>query len=160
MQNVNKSMHVSDIVKQSLISSFVQIWRNDIMNSPKCLNYRMYKTVFGFEKYLTVLPTDLCMHVCKFRCVSNKLPIEAGRFFNIDRSERCCNLCNVNELGDEFHYLFKCSFFKGERAKFLPKRLIVQPNMISLEELMCTTDLYMLTGLAKFCKIVMKALNT
>ena len=56
--------------------------------------------------------------------------IETGRFFNIDRSERHCNLCNVNELGDEFHYLFKCTFFNNARAKFLPRNICNNPNVL------------------------------
>ena len=48
----------------------------------------MYKSEFGLEKYFTILPPDLMYNMCKFRCGSHKLPIEMGRFFSIDRSER------------------------------------------------------------------------
>ncbi|CAC5426378.1 PLCD [Mytilus coruscus] len=51
------------------------------------------------KKYLSVLPSDLRMYLCKFQCLSNKLPIGTGRFFNINRTKRHCNLCNANELG-------------------------------------------------------------
>ena len=78
----------------------------------------MYKSEFGLEKYFTILlPADLMYNMCKFRCGSHKLPIEMGRFFSIDRSERICDLCNKEELGDEFHYLFNCTFFKDERKQ-------------------------------------------
>jgi hypothetical protein len=82
--------------------------------------------------YLSVLPSDLRMYLCKFRCLSNNLPIETGRFFNIDRSERYCNLCNVNELGDEFHYLFKCTFFSNVRANCLPRNRCNNPKLKNL----------------------------
>jgi hypothetical protein len=55
------------------------------------------------------------------------LPIEMGRFFSIDRSERICDLCNKEELGDEFHYLFNCTFFKDERKKIIPEYLYNVP---------------------------------
>ena len=77
-----------------------------------------------------MLPSDPRMYLCKFRCLSNNLSIETGKFFNIDRSERHCNLCNVNELGDEFHYLFKCTFFNNARAKFLPRNICNNPNVL------------------------------
>jgi hypothetical protein len=64
----------------------------------------MYKSEFGLEKYFTILPPDLMYNMCIFRCGSHKLPIEMGRFFSIDRSERICDLCNKEELGDEFQY--------------------------------------------------------
>ena len=88
-----------------------------IFNAPKCTNYRMYKSEFGLEKYFTILRPDLMYNMCKFRCGSHKLPIEMGRFLSIDRSERICDLCNNEELGDEFYYLFNYTFFKDEREK-------------------------------------------
>ena len=103
-----------------------------------------------------MLPSDPRMYLCKFRCLSNNLSIETGKFFNIDRSERHCNLCNVNELGDEFHYLFKCTFFNNARAKFLPRNICNNPNVLKFKELMNKSDLFTLTGIAKFCKIVIK----
>jgi hypothetical protein len=71
-------------------------------------------------------------NMCKFRCGSHKLPIEMGRFFSIDRSERICDLCNKEELGDEFHYLFNCTFFKDERKKnlFLSIYIMFQIQLI------------------------------
>ena len=75
--------------------------------SEKCLNYRLYKKEFCFENYFKIWPLPLSKYICKFRCLSHKLPIEKGRFLNIERNERICLLCNKNELGDEFHYLFK-----------------------------------------------------
>jgi hypothetical protein len=82
-----------------------------IFNSSKCLYYRTYKTEFGFEKYLVTVPYDLANVLCKFRCGSHRLPIECGRFFGIDRDECLCDLCDHSELGDEFHYLYNCTFF-------------------------------------------------
>jgi hypothetical protein len=54
----------------------------------------MYKSEVGLEKYFTILPPDLMYNMCKIRCGSHKLPIELGRYFSIDRSERICdNTC-------------------------------------------------------------------
>ncbi|CAG2188170.1 unnamed protein product [Mytilus edulis] len=149
-----KSDNISKNVKKCLSDKFMLNWSNNVRNSAKCLNYRIYKSDFCFEKYLSVLPSDLRMYLCKFRCLSNKLPIETGRFFNIDRTERHCNLCNANELGDDFHYLFKCTFFNNVRAKFLPLNICNNPNVLKFKELMNTSDLFTLTGIAKFCKSV------
>ena len=32
-----------------------------------------------------------------------------------------CTLCNLNEIGDEFHYLLKCSFFTDEVLLYTTK---------------------------------------
>ena len=41
--------------------------------------------------------------------------LKLAGFLNIEITERHCNLCYANELGDEFHYSFKCTFFKNVR---------------------------------------------
>ena len=102
-QFLARNFCLSKKVKQCCHDSFIEKWEREVFNSPKCLNYRMYKSKFGFEKYLTILPYDLMYILCKFRCCSHRLPIESGRFFSIDRSDRICDLCNLDELGDEFH---------------------------------------------------------
>jgi hypothetical protein len=58
------------------------------------------------------------------------------------------------ELGDEFHYLFNCTFFKDERKKNIPEYLYNVPNTISFSELMNSDDKYVLIGLSKYAKIV------
>ena len=75
----------------------------------------------GFEKYLTLLPTDLRISFSKFRCTNHKLPIEKGRFLGIARDDRICNHCNSAKLGDEFHYIFECDYLKTERKKIIPQ---------------------------------------
>ena len=50
------------------------------------------------------------------------------------------DLCNLCELGDEFHYLFKCTFFSDERKTLLPKDVIARPNVVKYRELLCSDD--------------------
>ena len=46
-----------------------------------------------------------------YRMCNNCLPIETGRWSGLDRSQRKCNLCNIDDIGDEFHYIFRCPYF-------------------------------------------------
>ena len=110
-QSVLRNMSLAKNVKMFLHDKFVVDWKSQIFDSPKCINYRIYKSDFGFEKYLTVLPSDLMYNLSKFRCGSHRLPIESSRFFSMTRSERICDLCDREEIGDEFHYIFNCNFF-------------------------------------------------
>ena len=71
------------------------------------------------ETYLLKLPVSLRIPLTKFRVSNHKLPIGRGRYENLGRSERKCNVCHV--LGDEFHFLFQCSIFNDERNLLLPK---------------------------------------
>ena len=119
----------------------------------RCLNYRLYKKDFNFENYF--LPLTLAKYVYKFRCSSHKLPIEKGRFLNIERNERISHICNKNELGDEFHYLFNCEYFSRSRLKLLPVWSYQSPNIVKFEQLMTSTDRTVLTKLALFIKIIL-----
>jgi hypothetical protein len=44
----------------------------------------------------------------KFRVSDHSLEIESGRNKNITREERICKNCNLNEIGDEYHFFLKC----------------------------------------------------
>ena len=85
--------------------------------------------------------------------ICHKLPIEKGRFLNIERNECICLLCNKNELGDEFHYLFNCEFFHRSRIKF-PLWSFRSPNSLKFEKLLNSDDRTVLTKLALFIKII------
>ena len=85
---------------------------NDVLTSDKYLNYRLYKEYHGYEQYLDTLSGYSCIqYFIYFRLCNNHLPIEMGRWLGIPRNERVCRLCNDNQLGGEFHYLFSCPFF-------------------------------------------------
>ena len=123
-------------IKTRLADQFKQEWQNKVNETEKCLNYRLYKNDFNFENYFNILSLPLTKYVCKFRCSSHKLPIKKGRFLNIERNERICHICNKNELGDEFHYLFNCEYFSRSCLKLLPVWSYQSPNIVKFEQLM------------------------
>jgi hypothetical protein len=43
-QRIAKSDYISKNVKKCLSHNFIQNWNNNVMNSAKCLNYRIYKS--------------------------------------------------------------------------------------------------------------------
>ena len=47
--------------------------------------------------------------LCRFRTSKYRLPIEMGRWQNINQEDRVCNLLQGREMGDEYHYLFECT---------------------------------------------------
>ena len=116
----NSSNWLSKTVREILELQFKQQWHSSIQESSKCLNYRMYKSEHKFENYLKNLPAKLMQNFINFRLCNNKLPIETGRWRNIDRNLRKCTLCDYNDLGDEFHYIYRCSFFDEERRHVAP----------------------------------------
>ena len=62
------------------------------------------------------------------------LPIESGRYKKIPRVERLCPLCNRSEIGDEFHYLLKCthSSLSHTRGIFLESLYSINSNFTNM----------------------------
>ena len=88
-------------IKQTLIDRFIQLWSSLIQK-------RIFKEQFETENYLHTLDDNCLFEFGKFGILNHKLPIEYGRWHNIARNMRFCNLCNQNEIGDECHYISEC----------------------------------------------------
>jgi hypothetical protein len=67
---------------------------NNEYDSPKALNYRIYKDNLVFENYLNILNDKDNLTISKFRTTNHKLPVENGRWKNIARENRICPICN------------------------------------------------------------------
>ena len=106
-------------VKRILCDQYLQQWNSEKCNSSRGINYRMFKHDFKLENYLLKLSTKNARILCKFRTGNVKLPIETGRWFNIERDDRICHLCN-SDVGDEFHYIFNCTSLSAERNEYIP----------------------------------------
>ena len=134
--NVN---YVKNIVKISLVNQFEQNWNATIQNSSKCTLYRSHKTKLEFENYLVNIPQYFVKYIIKFRTSNHKLAIETGRYLNIARGERHCDLCEARKLGDEFHLLFECmnNNVCEARRKFIPVYYTQNPSVYKYSKLMC-----------------------
>ena len=98
-------------VKESLKNAYIQEWYSLIDNNSIFINYRILKNEFCEEPYLTKIPSSCAISLLRFRVTNNYLPVNRLRYQNILRYDRKCEKCNLNEIGDEFHYLFVCPFF-------------------------------------------------
>jgi len=122
-------------IKRCLLDSFIQSWYTCIDQDTMFLNYRMFKTAFGQEKYIKLLPTNLAIKLARFRTTNNFLPVNRLRFENVPRDERLCTKCEMGEIGDEFHYVFCCPYFNAKRKECLPAYFLRRPNAIKFNEL-------------------------
>ena len=94
----------------------------------------------------------------KFRMCNHKLPIELGRHNNIERNLRKCNKCGI-DIGDEYHYLFICDYFKDERSMFIQGSFYKNPSVDKFCTSMSTASDKKITKLAKFAKIIMNKIK-
>jgi hypothetical protein len=58
-QNYVNDRWISAVVKQRLQDQFIQKWFSDINGSSKGQIYRIFKTSFGFENYINMLPNKI-----------------------------------------------------------------------------------------------------
>ena len=100
------------------------------MDSAKSINYKLFKNEleFYFKNFKDA------MTFCRFRTTNNYLPVETGRWRNILRENRTCNLCNC----DEYHYILEYRALNEERKRFLPKYYIRNQCTLKFSTLMST----------------------
>ena len=122
---------------------------------PKCLNYQIFKDTFGLENYFEFVPDYYLPYFIKFRMCNHHLPIEKGRWQNIERNLRKCQLCNLNDIGDEFHYILNCPFFANQRQQLLPYIRHNTKNAILFKRIMNETDISIFCNLVKFIKTIL-----
>jgi hypothetical protein len=66
----------------------------------------------------------------KFRVSDHSLEIESGRYKNITREERKCKNCNLNEIGDEYHFFLKFTANHSLRNNLFNKIILNKPDFI------------------------------
>ena len=136
-------------VKRILCDQYLQQWNSEKCNSSRGINYRMFKHDFKLENYLLKLSTKNARILCKFRTGNVKLPLETGRWFNI---ERICHLCN-SDVGDELQYIFNCRLHL-----YLLKEMSTYLVIIQIEQVHFLFSIYSLPKkfkksiLCKLCK--------
>jgi hypothetical protein len=77
----------------------------NMYNSIKsCIVYNDNKSDFfssevGVKNYFNILENKDIFTFCKFRTTNTKLPIQTGRWNNIARENRKCQICQENQIG-------------------------------------------------------------
>ena len=113
--------------------------------------------ILNFEPYLKLLQESQYLPILKFRSGNHKLPVETGRWENVDYAQRTCTLCRSNKLGDEFHFLFECPTFDTIRTQYIPTFYIRRPSTYKLDLLFNTKNIQLLKKLSSFILIILKS---
>ena len=153
LENVNKNWF-KHTVKLKLSDIYSQKWSTEVFSNGTCINYRAMTVSKQLQPYLFKIPKIFMHALCKFKCGNHKLPIVKGRYLNLAVDDRVCTLCQLNHVGDEYHYLFICPYFRDHRVKFIKCYYYRSPNMIKLQQLFNTTNQRDLLNLGKFIHII------
>ena len=113
--------YLKHILKLNLWDIFIKNWFSQLENSSQGEFYGIFKRECKLESYLLNLSPYEREVLTKFRC-NLKLPIETGRWENNPRENRLCQLCNLQNIGNEYHYVFECINVNIEilRLKYVP----------------------------------------
>ena len=155
-QNNITCKNIKKLVKQSLLDQYLQKWHVSTQESNKGKSYYHLKQNLEMPKYLTKLKTIDYLNSLKFRTGNHHLPVETGRWNNIEYSQRKCTLCNLNDIGDEMHMLLICPHFEQTRKSFIKKYYFKHPSMYKFIELMRNESLKILINISKFIKVIMQ----
>lgn len=142
--------HLLHLVKRTLQDQFIQDWSEKVSNENSFLSYRIFKSNFGYEDYLNMLPKYLLFPMTEFRIGSPWLDCNNRRNLQFPRHERICSKCNRQEEGNEFHFLFQCSILDEIRLTYIPGYYRIRPNAFKMESLLSNNNRNVMLNLAKF----------
>ena len=138
--------------KERVIDVFKQTWFNGVKSKSSLNLFLRYKNDIQFEKYLDILPINKRAALSRLRLSSHKLLIETGRYSNrrLERNERKCTFCDMNDLEDEYHFVLVCPLYADLRQKYIKKYFYKKPSVHKFIELMSTKNNSILKNLSKF----------
>ncbi|MEW8545252.1 MAG: hypothetical protein AB2693_17140, partial [Candidatus Thiodiazotropha sp.] len=146
--NVNVFM---PIFQNRLRDVYITEWNHGLSLSTSSLLYKEMKQSFEMSPYLLIVRNKKYRNaIAKIRLSSHQLNIETGRHTNIERSNRKCNLCNLNDLEDEYHFTLICPIYKDLRIAYIKKYFYKRPNVMKFVELLNSTRPKILNNFAAF----------
>ena len=152
----NSQNSVKMDISRTLSDLYFQEWNEKANVSSKGKQYLLFKDNLNFEKYLINVSKFYYSKIIKYRTGNHRLPVETGRWDDIPLNERKCKICTIDDIGDEYHYLFTCDYFTSDRKLYLKPYFYVKPNIRKYRELFTSTNETTLIKLSKFVAIIME----
>ena len=143
-----------ELIFSGLKNNFILKWKESLISHSKCDLYSLFKVNFVQEKYLSVLPPVLAISLCRYRCCNHKLEVESLRFTRpkIERHNRKCRKCDLNEIGNEIHHLLVCPAFEDLRIRYIEKRFHEEVSVHKFLNLMSCSKRKQLVNLSLFVR--------
>ncbi len=151
-QNISDKDRFLKIFRMRLQDIYQQTWEEEVGGSSEGRLFKHVKGDFRFEPYLNIVRQSLRISITKIRLSSHALFIERGRWVNVQKNERLCQVCGVIE--DEFHCLIECPRFNNERRGLLPSGLNERPHMYEFVKLLKSESAADLRRLGILCQRV------
>lgn len=122
------------VIEDSLFNSYKNDWMIAIQNSDKLRTYVNFKYDYYTEPYVfNIKNKSLRSMMAQFRCGVLPIKIETGRFENKAIYDRKCEMCEMDSIEDEHHFLLECTQYNNERQKLYEKAKESYPEFMTIE---------------------------
>ena len=120
-EDVGDINHFMKTFKQRLIDCSIQDWSARISESGKARHYTFIMPSLQAANYIFYnIPIKFRIALSKLKCSVHCLNVEVGRHNKIDYQTRLCNLCDKQEIEDEYYFVIRCPIYKNLRDIYLP----------------------------------------
>lgn len=117
-------------IKQKMLTTQKDIWKEEILKKPKLRNYVLFKSDYSTEPYVSLKLKRRQRSLCaQLRSGTLALAIEVGRFKGIPEEQRICEFCELNAIEDEFHFLFYCPLYEVLRMNLFESMQKKNPDL-------------------------------
>ena len=115
---INNSIVNTSIIKDTLYSLHQNKWSQDILYKPKLRTFVTIKSCYGSEKYVCAPLSKRQRSLCaQLRSGILPLHLETGRYRGVIEEERICTYCDLNDIENEFHFMFYCPLYHELRQR-------------------------------------------
>ena len=77
---------------------------------------------------------------------------EKGRYHNIERGKRICQMCDMNDVEDEYHFILKGHFYTNLRHLYIKKYYWSKPSIFKRVQLLSVQNRKELCNIGKYLK--------
>lgn len=127
---------INQILKD-IEQKYLQFWKEELTSSTKLDFYRNFKLTFSAENYVDILRnSNTRKDFTKLRISNHSLRIETGRHCRpqLQREQRLCTFCHLNDIEDELHFLLHCTLYNDLRSTFNRKQSTIMGTNIRNDE--------------------------
>ena len=109
-------------------------WKRQVIKKTKLRTFVSFKEEIALEPFVKHLTSRYARSAfTQFRHGILPLKIETGRFKNLAIEDRICELCQLNCIEDESHFLCICPLYSDVRVPLFDKGRNVIPNFDDLD---------------------------
>ena len=121
-------------IEERQMTYHIEKWKTEVLNKPKLRFYKCFKKNFETELYVKMNLTSVeRSYLAQLRFGILPLNVEVGRYRSIKLEDRKCEVCDMNCVEDEKHFLFKCTKYQELRTKWLTSLGLTYDNDTNLD---------------------------